>query len=300
MPKNVVEVLKDLAAKAGIAADDANLTALLGTQGLTEIQVADEVVNSLNTGLLSIEAAKNNHPDIKKKYFADAFDGIDKLLLSQVEKDTFDDAELSEIKAEKSTSKKLEIIVSKLKEKRTAADPADKAKINQQLEAAHAAARVANEEKEKIKKEYEEKIKIIHTKSAVRSMLGGYKTVYDDLPPGVRDAAIEALIEKSLQDKQAMLVADENGQLQLRTKDGNNVFGSNHVQLTPQSFLDQTFAPILKVSGPAPASQQQRQTQPPPAATTPPTGDGAAQASSIRSHNEDVLAALGKPAASLM
>lgn len=294
---SVIDLIKGLASKANVAPDDANLNTLLSAQGLSEVQVPDELVTSFNTGLLSIEAAKSNHPDIKKKYFADAFDGMDKFLISQIEKDTFDDTELAEIKAEKSTSKKIELVVSKLKEKRATADPVDKAKINQQLEAAHAAARTAKEEAENIRKEYEGKIKNIHTKAAIRAMIGSYKTVYDNLPGTARDAAIEALIEKSLQDKQAILEADENGQLQLRTKDGSNVFGSNHVQLTPQSFLDQTFAPILNVSAPVAASQQSWQT-PPPAQQV--QGDSNAQYGTIKSHNEDVIAAMSRPATSLM
>ena len=100
----VGEVINNLAQKAGIAADNAELKTLLSSPELANVAVPDALLTSLDSGLLSIDAAKNNHPDIKKKYFADAYDGIDKQLIQLIESDTFDEADVAEIKAEKSTS----------------------------------------------------------------------------------------------------------------------------------------------------------------------------------------------------
>jgi len=102
---------------------------------------------------------------------------------------------------------------------------------------------------------------------------------------------------KNLQDKNAELKADDNGNLQLISKDGSNVFGSNHVQLTPQSFLDQSFAPILKVSGP-PKSQPPQQRPTPPAAT--PAAGGEANTGFLKSLNDQVIADMAIPRASMM
>lgn len=281
------ELINNLTQKAGIAADDADLKALLASPELANIKVSDTLSAAIDSGLLSIDAAKNNHPDIKKKYFADAYDGMDKQLIALVANDTFDQVDLDEIKAEKSTSKKAELIVSKLKAAKASAKGADKEAINAQLAAAHEVARLAKTEVETVKQGYEGKIKDIQLKAAIKAVFGNYKTIYDELPASVRAASMEAIIMQGLQDKNAELKTDDHGNLQLVSKDGSNVFGDNHVQLTPQSFLDKTFAPILKVSGPPkPAAPQRQQQQ-----IDPKISEGAeANAAFVKSHMDQVLA----------
>jgi len=289
------EVINSLAIKAGIATDDAKLKSLLAAPELATITIDESLVTALDNGLLSIDAAKNNHPDIKKKYFADAYDGMDKQLLALVAADTFDQTDIDEIKAEKSTSKKAELIVSKLKAAAKSAKGADKDEINRQLTAAHEAARLAKAEVETVKNTYEGKIKDIQLNAAIKAVFGNYKTIYDDMPPNLRTVTMEAIIKQGLQDKNAELRTDENGNLQLVSKDGSsNVFGANHVQLTPSSFLDQTFAPILKVnpggSTTKPAAQTQRQQTTVSTDSTPKEQFAAASFDLVKSHADQVIA----------
>ncbi len=264
------------------------------------MNIDDAIVTALDNGLLSIEAAKNNHPEIKKVYTALAYNGMDSHLISLLGNDTFETAELEEIKNEKSTSKKYELVISKLKAAKASAKGADKDEINKQIAAAHEAARLAKLEVETVKKDYEGKISQIQLKAAIKAVFGNYKTIYDELPPAAKTAAMEALITTGLQDKSAQLITDENGNLVLVSKDGtSNVFGANHTLLTPQIFLDQTFAPILKVSGPIK-----------PIATPRPQivdtkvkvedQNSEAQHSMIISHTDQVLADMAKPAVSMM
>jgi len=292
------ELINNMAVKAGIASDDAKLKSLLATPELLNIQVDETIVTALDNGLLSIEAAKNNHPDVKKKYFADAYDGIDKQLIKLIETDTFDQADVDEVKAEKSTSKKQELIVSKLKAMAKSAKGADKDQINQQLAAAHEAARLAKAEVETTRQTYEAKIQDIEMKAALRAAFGKYKTIYDDLPEAVKTATFEAIVNQGLQDKNAILKVDEHGNLQLVGKDGSNVFGANHVHLTPASFLDQTFAPVLKVSGPPkPAAQPTR--QPVPVAIKVDAGSEA-NVEFVKSHADKVIADMQQAPASMV
>lgn len=294
MPITIGELINNFAKKAGIAEDNPELKNVLSNEALATIEIPDELNGTLDRGLLSIDAAKNNHPDIKKKYFADAYDGMDKQLMQLVANDTFDQADLDEIAAERSTSKKAELIVSKLKAAKASAKGADKEEINRQLAAAHEAARQAKGEVDNVRSEYENKIKDINKKAALKAVLANYKTIYDELPGNVKITSMEALINNALQDKNAELNVDDNGNLTLVSKDGSNVFGSNHVQLTPQSFLDQSFAPILKVSGPPkPAAQQ------PNRPATPATGKEV-DTSLISSHNAQVLADFAAPKPSMM
>jgi hypothetical protein len=190
------------------------------------------------------------------------------------------------------------MIISKLKAAKAQAKGADKDEINRQLAAAHAAAKSAKDEVETVKTTYESKIKDIQKTAAIKAVFGNYKTIYDELPAGVRNATMEAIINQGLQDKNAELRTDEHGNLQLVSKDGtSNVFGANHVQLTPSSFLDQTFAPILKVSGPPKPIAQPR----PHAPIDTKVDKGAeANADFINSHMEQVIADMAKAPVSMM
>jgi hypothetical protein len=298
MPTPIGQVFNELALKAGIAADNPALKSLLASPELAAIQVPDELITGIDNGLLSLDAAKNNHPAIKSVYTAAAYDGMDKHLITLLGSDTFDQADLDEIKAEKSTSKKYELTIAKLKAAKATAKGADKEEINRQLAAAHEAAKLAKDEVNNVRNEYEGKIKDIQLKAAIKAVFGNYKTIYDELPPAVRTATMEALINQALQDKNAEFRTDEQGNLQLVSKDGSNVFGENHVQLTPPSFLDKTFAPILKVSGPIkPAAQQRQQNTVIPGKVE---ADAEANVSQISSHNQSVIDQLSKPSAVLI
>lgn len=294
------ELINNIAQKAGIAADDQNLKSLLASPELATIQVDETIVTAIDNGLLSIEAAKNNHPEIKKKYFADAYDGIDKQLMNLVANETFDQADIDEIKAEKSTSKKQELIISKLKTAAKSAKGADKDEINRQIAAAHEAARLAKAEVETVKSEYEGKIANIQKTAALKAVFGNYKTIYDDLPVAAKNAAFEALVQTALQDKNAELKTDDHGNLVLVSKDGSNVFGANHVQLTPSSFLDQTFAPILKVSGPPKPAAPTRPQQPAQPVKTGAPDNTEVIVSGLSSHADKVIAEMAAPKVSLV
>lgn len=295
------ELFNNMAIKAGIAVDNAELKTLLASPELATINVPDPLVTSIENGLLSLEAAKNNHPDIKKKYFADAYDGIDKQLMALVATDTFDAADVEEIKLEKSTSKKQELIISKLKAAAKTAKGADKDEINKQLNQAHEAARLAKEEVTTVRNEYEGKIKNIQLEASLSAMFGNYKTIFDDQPAAIKKATMQAIINQALQDKNAEFKIDEHGNMQLLAKDGSNVFGENHVQLTTTSLLDKAFAPILKVSGPPkPAVKPNGQQPPVKTATSDAERHVEANADFVKSHADKVLADFGQTQASMI
>lgn len=284
------EVFNELAIKAGISQDDENLKGLLSAPELAKIEAPAELVESMSKGLLSIEAAKNNHPDIKKKYFADAYDGMDKQIMALVSEfhseGIFDDETVNEIKREQSTSKKQALTMAKLKEARSSAtSQKDKDAINDQIKGFHDQLRQKDAEITQVKKEAEDRVKNYIKKTLLTEQFGGYKTIYDELPADVKRTTLEALINKALQDNSAKLDVNENEQLVLIREDGSNVFGGDHVQLTPQSFLDKTFAPILKKSG-TPTTQ--------PAAHNPTPASGPQTDGGIKSHTNQVLADLEK------
>src|SRR5690606_17320347 len=102
------------------------------------------------------------------------------------------------------------------------------------------------------KQNFENQVKQIHIQSKVGALLSGYKTVFDDLEADAKNAAINSLLTKSLQDSDAEWTFDEKGSLSLIKKDGTNLFGDNHTVITPQSFIDKTLSKILKVTNTQP------------------------------------------------
>lgn len=239
------EFLNALAIKAGLKPDDETLKNVLSAPDLAKINIPDELVTKMDAGLLNIDAAKNNHPDIKRKYFAEAYDGVD----AEILKLPVDAEVLDILKQEKSTTKKLALLVEKLKSTK----PADagevtplKTKINElQQQLAQLA-----EAKAGLEKKHLEDIRNMKMDIILESEISSRKTIYDDLDPAIKKMTLKSILDKNLQDSNAALTLDDNGNLVLLGKDGTNVFGSDHRQLTPKAFLDKSFASILKVSDP--------------------------------------------------
>lgn len=260
----VGELINNIAQKAGIAADDAKLKSLLASPELANVQVDQELATAVDSALISMDAAKNNHPEIRNKYTSDVYDIMDKNLFKILDEGDFSDDDKAEIKAEPKTRERYALAISKLKALKSKASGANKEEIDRQIAAAHESARLAKAELETVKKSHATEIQGIRKGAAVKAMFGNYKTIYDELPAEIRTATMEAIINKAIQDKNAELITDENGNLKLVSKDGSsNVFSENHTLLTPQSLFDKALAPILKVSGsPKPGDKNRLQTPP--------------------------------------
>lgn len=245
MPVSATDLLKKLLSKAGVSYD-----------GDLTTEIPDEVATSLDNSLLTIDAALNNHPKVKKKYFAEAYNGLDAELESLVSEFGLDDTIKSELKSEPSSTKRAVALVKKIKELESQKQGADSGKTNTlqaQINELHTKLADQVKRENELKSAYDKQIKGIHIQSKLDNLLGGYKTIYDELPSEAKQAAVNALLNKALQDSDAEFTFDEKGGLSLVKKDGTNIFGDNHTQLTPQSFIDKTFSAskILKVSEPS-------------------------------------------------
>src|SRR6478735_9692378 len=96
------EFLKSLIIKAGSSVDEEAIKAALSTIAV-DTEVKDELVSVIERGLLSIDSAKNNHPDIKRHYYASAYNGLDSELDRLIEDEKLPDEVVTELKAEKSS-----------------------------------------------------------------------------------------------------------------------------------------------------------------------------------------------------
>lgn len=221
-------------------------------EGEVNGELPDDVATQLDNSLLTIKAATSNHPDVKKVYFAQAYNGLDAELKTIMDELALEEGIKSELNAEQSTTKRTIALIRKIKElsskKDETQDAGKAAKLQQEIVDLHAKLKTEQENVKKVQGDYENKLKQIQIQTKLSGILSQYKTMFDDLEPDAKEAAINALLSKSLQDSEAEFTFDEKGSLSLIRKDGTNLFGDNHTPLTPQSFIDKSLSKILKVT----------------------------------------------------
>lgn len=252
MAKKVIDFLKTLATKAGANLEDEALKTAIASLN-PEAELPDELATVIDNGLLSMATAKNNHPEIKKHYFAQAYNGLDSELDAFIAEEKLPDDVVAAIKAEQSSTKRARLVAQKIKElqqQKAAAGKNDKEELNKQIADLNNELRVLKEKEQNIHTEYKKQIQSVKMNHVLGGLLGGYKTVFDELDPSTKEITLKAIIERNLGAKKAQLTIDEAGNLQLIGADGANVFGDDHNILTPKAFLDKVMAneKILKVT----------------------------------------------------
>jgi len=244
MAKKINEFLKALIIKAGGNPEDEKLKTALAAITI-DADVNDEVINAIEQGLISIENAKNNHPDIKKHYTALALNGLDSELERLMEDERFDEATITELKGEKSSTKRAALIAKKIKELEAAKAGQGKAEtkaLNEKIAELNGELRKIKDNENNIKSEYEKKLRDKDKGYAMRNILSTYQTIYDKLDPETKNISINAILEKNLRSKGYQLDVDENGNLVIATKDGSTAFTDDHRPLTPKIFFDKVMA----------------------------------------------------------
>lgn len=256
MPKPLGEVIKALALKAGAKEDNEQLVNELSAPVFTSTTLSDDLITLIDNGLLSVETAKNGHPDIKKHYTALAFNGLDAELNTLMEELQVPAEVKAVILNERSSTKRAAMLTREIKKleaaKKNTDDKGEKTTLQKEIDELRSKLRGETDKIEQIKVDYENKIANIHLQAKINEALSAYKTTLDELPIDARNTTLTTLINKTLQDKNAEFKIDENGQLKLIRKDGSNVFGDDHRQWNPQTVFDTTLSQnkLLKVSGP--------------------------------------------------
>lgn len=244
MAKKINEFLKTLIIKAGGNPEDEKLKAALAAI-VADTEVNDDVVNAIEQGLISIDNAKNNHPDIKKHYTALALNGLDSELERLMEEERFDEATITELKGEKSSTKRAALIAKKIKELEASKAGQGKAEtkaLNEKIAELNGELRKIKDNENNIKSDYEKKLRDKDKGYAMRNILSAYQTIYDKLDPETKNISINAILEKNLRSKGYQLDVDENGNLIIATKDGSTAFTDDHRPLTPKIFFDKVMA----------------------------------------------------------
>lgn len=239
----LTELVKKLIAKAGIT-----------YEGEITDELPDDISTALDNGLLTLAAATNNHPLVKKVYFAQAYNGLDAELNDLINEYGLTDETKAEIERAGGSTKRATALIRKVKElgekAATTPDAAKTTALNQQITDLNKKLAEEISKQTNLESKYNNDLKQIKVQTKLSGLLSNYKTVYDDLPIEAKEAAVNSLLSKSLQDSDADFTFDEKGNLSLIKKDGTNLFGDNHTLVTPQSFIDKTLSKILKVTEP--------------------------------------------------
>jgi hypothetical protein len=245
MPKSAKDFLTVLLTKAGVKIEDEAIQTALGNAELANIQIPDALITPIDNGLLSIQAAKNNHPEIKSHYKAELYDGLDKELSRIMDDHKIPDDIKAELIAEKSSTKRVALLTQKvreLEEKKASSGKGEKDVLQQEITKLNNELRDIKAKEQGIHEDYKKQLLDVKMGHSLGQLLGSYKTKFDELPASVKDSTLKAIINNSLAADGAEFSVDEAGQLQLRKKGGDNFFGDDHNIMTPKTYLDKILA----------------------------------------------------------
>lgn len=252
MPKKLGEFINDLALKAGITADNADLKGILANPTLAATEVSDAIASQIDSNLMTEEAAKHN-PNLKKYYHAQVLNGIDAEHKAIFEEMQFDAATVEEIKKEASTYKREGLIARKIKEleeKKAAAKSGDKGKLQEEITSLN---KQLADLKDSTKKEVEAARKQADddvTLFAIQSQLAAKNYAYD-LPKDVNVSTAYNLLDADLKNKKLKVVRNADKTLKLVTETDTD-YHENHKPVSFGDYVDKLLGThkLLKVSNP--------------------------------------------------
>lgn len=248
--KNLGQLFQHLAAKAGVDPNDQNLINALSSSELSKISLHSDLVKSIDENLLSVTTAKDNHPNIKNHYHAQALNALDKKLDTIVQELGLSDEDADAIGKEKNSYKRLDLVLSKVQEKKSTAGSEDKSALQRQVEDLARQLKEADNLRATEVGKVEALRKSDKISYELRSMFGATKTVYDGLSQIARNTALMTVIAQRLQEEDVVFDFTDTDEFTIRKKDGTTYLGANHEKITPQMFIDSTLAQnkILAVS----------------------------------------------------
>jgi hypothetical protein len=245
---SINDYINALAKKAGVPADNAGLKELLANAELVKINVPAELETLLDSGLHSIESAKNSK-EVRDAMKAQILNGVDADVDAVISESEFDEVLRTEIAAEKNTGKRIRLVAQKIKEleagkaKAATGDKAEFQKTINDLKASLAAQTAAhNAAVETIKKGHAGELTSFMVKNQLASYQYGLGVETD-----VALTTAQALIDKNLASTNSQLI-NENGNLIVRKNDGTEFYNEKNVKVSAKDFIEGAIAPILKKS----------------------------------------------------
>lgn len=227
--------------KAGVDVTTDAAKAFLEAMGTVTTEIPDDMATGIDNRFITIDAAKNNHPDIKFHYTKQALDTIEKTYGPALDELQIPQDLRDQINQEQSTFKRVPLFMKAIKElesKKANATKPEMAKITEQIDTLNAQLRAEKETTKKIQDEFAQKEKDMRISNVWTRMIGNQKTVFDHLDPDLKADAIMTMINKNLQLTNGKVDFDDNGNFVLLKKDGMNYFDSSNTPMNPQQFFD--------------------------------------------------------------
>ena len=241
---NLGDYLNTIAAKCGIAADDADLKLMLSNPTLSQINIPDGLSNKIDSSLLTVEAAKNN-PIVLSAIKAQLYNGVDSEIEKALNDVGVEDVLKQELLAEKNTNKRISLALKKihsLQEQKANAKGGDKAELQKEIDN-------LNNQIKDIKKSNDDTISLLkenHETSLLNYDLNqkllGYNYAFPkEMPKEIALDTVRNLLNRNLQDKDGKFVR-ENGELKLLRKSTNGDYYDNNNKLTTKDFIESVLA----------------------------------------------------------
>lgn len=256
------DFLNTMAAKLG-AQQNPHLVSLLANNQLTQAEIHDDLANLLNTGLMSLDGAKNNS-DVQNHFKPIILKGVDERLDAIAKQFGFE----AEIAAEKSTYKRAEIIASKMQslidaEKNKNGQPSEKEnQLNQQLQQLQSQLQTAIAAKDgeiaQLKQAHESQL----LSMLIDAELGDKPYANDSIPRNVNVMTARNLVDAMLKEK-GIVAINDSGTLRLKQAANPTLdyMDEGFKPVSYSSFADKVLADskMLRVST---AGKQQPTQQP--------------------------------------
>jgi hypothetical protein len=253
----ITDYFVQLCEKAGIDTKDTDLIDLLSKSDLSKIQISDSLIEKINKNVLTKEEAKNS-PELKKHFYGNALDPINKKIAAFFDEYGFDDGMKAEVLADTSTYSQFEKTVKKiaeLKEKQsTSGNKGEKADLEKKInELAAELSKVAKQKEDEkiaavneVTQRYENQFLEMNIDSII-----GSKNLPGQFAKEIEIKIAKEFVNKKLAEKNAVLKNIE-GKLKLVSKDNEDllIFDAGKEisfdSLTEMALAENKF---LKVSG---------------------------------------------------
>jgi len=241
-------LLNTLAKSVGIDAKDEALVSFLSKAEIATATIDDSIARKITSGLLSLEAAKQN-PDLKSHFTALALNAVDTELNELANEFGFDETIKAELATEKSSYKRAVLLARKVKELEAAkvgASQGDKSKLALQIDE-------LNSQIADIKSGHSgeiEKLTTAHKADRINWELNALYSGYDYVMPLSKEAntqVAKSLINAELNAK-GLRIENVDNALKLMTSEGTEYYHENQ-KVGIKDFMDKTLAAnkVLKI-----------------------------------------------------
>lgn len=259
--KKAGEFIKSLLNKAGFDTNSKEFIDLLSKSEFSNTEIPSAITDAINEKLITVDQAKND-TTIKSHFTAMALDPFNNNVVKWLKDAGYEDADIAEITADKSTYKKVERALEKVAEAKEKAAKSGSGKdlkeyqdkINALTQQVSGFEAEKNKAVAEVTNRYETQIFETEFENVLRS-----KPLPGMFAPDIELTTAKSLVQKALAEKNAV-AKKIDGKIRLVNKDDEKIFifGKDGKELSFDSLTEQTLADnkFLKVSEPAKPTPQ--------------------------------------------